>query len=292
MLSALAVAVQPTNTCLYVGSVSHRRLRPAAHQVRYDVCALLVNLDELPALRTRFPFFSINRWNVFSFFERDHGPRDGSSLKAWINGHLTANGIPPADGAIHLLCFPRVLGYVFNPLTVWFCHDADGTLQAILLEVSNVAGEWHSYLVSAAKGARSSVVRARFDKCFHVSAFIGPDARYECEINEPGESVDVRIREFEKADETLVARWSGQRRPLTAWRLLAVFGRYPFMTFRITAAIYWHAFRLVQKRVPRYARRDRMPAAGVTYVGVAEAVVTAAEDRGGLSAAAEAGTRP
>jgi uncharacterized protein len=285
----MAVAAQPANTCLYVGSVRHRRIRPATHQFRYDVCSLLVDLDELPAIRTRFRFFSVNRWNVFSFFERDHGPRDGSSLKAWINGHLAANGIAHADGAVRLLCFPRVLGYVFNPLSVWFCHDACGALQAILLEVSNVAGESHSYLVSAAGGARG-IVRARFDKRFHVSAFIGMDARYECEISEPGEGIDLRIREFEKSDETLIACWSGRRRPLTTWRLLAVFGRYPFMTFRITAAIYWQAMRLVLKRVPRHARRDRLPAAGVTYIGVADAVATTVEDRAGLSAAAEAGT--
>jgi DUF1365 family protein len=255
---------------LFVGSVSHRRLRPVPHNLRQGVCALLIDLDDLSTLGDGVPLFSVNRHNVFSFFEADHGPRDGSSLKVWIRDHLRANGIEFDDGCVRVLCFPRMLGYVFNPLAVWFCHDASGWLRAILMEVSNLAGESHSYLVTVPSVGVGEWVRARFEKRFYVSAFVGMDAYYDCSIKYPDDDMGVCIREFEQNEETLVATWTGRRRPLTTRGLLTVLTRYPLMTLRISAAIYWHGLCLLCKRVPRYAGHAGMPSTAVDYVGVAE----------------------
>ena len=176
-------------SCIYFGRVVHRRTRPVEHRFHYRVWSLFADLDELPALAVRLPMFSINRSNVFSFFERDHGPRDGSPLRPWIERHLRTAGVDASGGPVRILCFPRLFGYVFNPLSVWFCHDRSGRLVAVLLQVSNLSGNWHNYLFSADQpGGRPS---ACFEKRFSVSAFTSMNARYECSVEQPHERFEV-----------------------------------------------------------------------------------------------------
>jgi DUF1365 family protein len=261
---------RPHVSCLYFGRIVHRRRRPVEHGFAYDVCGLFVDLDELSELDRRLRLFSWNRPNVFAFDERDHGPRDGSSLKAWIERHLAANGIDLAGGAVRVLCFPRLFGYVFNPLSVWFCHRRDGTLAALLLEVRNMAHESHSYLLAAGPHDRGQWRAARFAKVFHVSDFAGMDAEYCCRILLPEDHMCVQIREFEDADETLVAVWRGHRAELTDAALLGTLGRFPLMTLKVWAAIYWEALQLIRKGVPRHLHGDA-PTRELTYAGSARA---------------------
>ena len=256
-------------SCLYFGRVSHQRVRPVAHRFQYDVCGLLADLDELGELDRRLALFSFNRWNVFSFFDRDHGPRDGSPLRPWIDRHLSAIGIDLAGGPVRVLCFPRLFGFVFNPLIVWFCYHRDGRLLAMLLEVSNMARESHGYLLSVPGGSSGGTLSASFSKQFHVSAFIGMDARYHCDVIEPGASIGALIREFEQGRETLIASWTGRRHPLTERNMVYALARYPLMTFKIVAAIYWQGWRLVRKGVPRHDR-SATPAVEVTHAGSAQ----------------------
>jgi len=249
--------------------VVHRRLRPVIHSFRYQVCGLLVDLDEVAELDHRLALFSFNRPNVFGFCERDHGPRDGSSLRTWIDQHLYRTGIDLSGGSVQVLCFPRVFGYVFNPLAIWFCYHGDGRLAALLLQVSNLAHQTHSYLLSVAPGGAGPWITASFAKEFYVSGFVGMDARYECRVLEPGDRMDVAIREFERCDPTLIATWSGRRIPLTDMSLLYALSRFPLMTFKISAAIYWQALRLIRKGAPRYPMTSA-PHLELTYAGAAE----------------------
>ncbi len=252
------------SSCLYFGRVAHERLRPVRHRFQYNVWCLLASLDELADLDERFTLFSFNRPNIFSFFERDHGPRDGSPLGPWIDRHLQAIGIDLAGGPVRLLCFPRLFGYVFNPLSVWFCYHSEGRLLAVLLQVSNMSGQWHNYLFAVAGAHGGGSPSAIFDKRFSVSAFTGMNAWYECSLVEPGERFDVLIREFEQNEETLVASWIGARSRLTTASLLYALVRYPLMTFKIWAAIYWQAVRLIRKGVPRQVQTPP-PDVEVTY---------------------------
>ena len=275
-----AVVIRSRHTgasCLYFGHVVHQRLRPVAHSFRYPVCGLLVDLDELAELDQRLAFFSFNRPNVFGFCDRDHGPRDGSPLRAWIDRHLAEVGIDVSEGAVRMLCFPRLFGYVFNPLTVWYCYHRSGRLAALVLEVSNMAHQSHSYLLSVDSGHGDGWISASFAKQFYVSGFIGMDARYEVRVLDPGDRMGVAVREFEHADETLIAAWDGRRVALTDASLLYTLARFPLMTFKISAAIYWQALRLISKKVPLYPQ-DTAPHLELTYAGAAHHDVRQAAD--------------
>lgn len=259
-------------SCLYFGRVSHARRHPASHAFRNGVCAWLIDLGETEALARRLKLFSVNRANVFSFYDRDHGPRDGSPLRPWVDGHLAAAGLDLEGGPVRILCFPRLFGYVFNPLSVWYCHRPDGRLAAALLEVSNIAGQSHNYLVPAAEySGPNDPVEAGFAKRFHVSAFITMNARYECRVARPGRRLAVNVRESAGDRRVLTATWIGRRRDLTSSNLARALARYPLMTFKISAAIYWHALQLVRKGVPRHPLPPIDTAAGVTYVPAADA---------------------
>ena len=139
-------------SAIYESVVRHRRFQPMGHELRYGVYSLLLDLDEIDDVTKEIPLFSRNRWNLVSFHDRDHGPRDGSSLRDWFEGHLATAGVDLEGGRIQILVFPRILGYTFNPITVWFGHDRDGDLRAVMYEVHNTFGHAHSHLAIVPKG--------------------------------------------------------------------------------------------------------------------------------------------
>ena len=169
-------------SALYIGTVAHKRLRPKAHKLRYRVFSLLLDLDELPGLKLRW--LGVNRPGLLSFREADHG--DGGPLRPWVAARLAEAGLV-AEGPVRLLCYPRMLGYVFNPLTVYFCHHGDGGLAAIIYEVHNTHGERHAYVLPGGDG----VVRHSCEKAFFVSPFMPMDCVYRFTISPPGETVSV-----------------------------------------------------------------------------------------------------
>lgn len=253
------------HSALYFGEVMHKRLRPFRHRFSYRVVSLFVDLGELPELHSRLRLFSVNRPNVFAFYERDHGPRDGTYLRTWIDARLDEHGIDLAGGAVRLLCFPRVWGYVFNPLTIWFCHHRDGGLRALLYEVRNTFGQAHSYLIPVTVGeADGTAIRQSCEKGFYVSPFLPMEARYRFKLSAPGARLAVAIRQSTAAGETLVATQAGRRRPLTDGNLLRALAAHPAMTLKVTAAIHWQALRLWRKGA-RFHRRPAPPARPVTY---------------------------
>lgn len=256
---------------LYTGKVMHERSFPRRHRLSYAVWYLLADLDELPELDRRVAGFAHNRPAPVGFFDADHGPRDGSPLRPWIEARLAEAGVALEGGAVRLLTFPRIFGYVFNPISVWFCHGPDDDLRAILYEVSNTFGEWHDYLVPVLPGdvmgnGRASSVRTIFDKQLYVSPFIDMAASYDFTTRVPDERVSVVVRETAAGGRVLVATLGAARRPLTAASLASVLARYPLVTLKVIGGIHWEALKLRLKGAP-YRRRGAPPASPMTIVG-------------------------
>ena len=253
-------------SCLYVGRVMHKRLIPFRHRLDYRVFSLYLDLDELPALSRRLRLFSHNRWNLFSFQDRDHAARDGTGLRPWIERQLAEAGIDLEGGPVRLLCFPRILGYVFNPLTIWFCHHRSGRLAAILYEVRNTFGEKHGYLLPVDPHREPGTpIRQSCDKGFYVSPFIGMVATYHFRLVEPDERLAVLIRQWTPEGELLVASQLGRRESLSDASLLRVFLSHPLMTLKVIAAIHWQALKL-WRRGARLVPRPAAPRQAVTIV--------------------------
>ena len=251
-------------SCLYFGRVTHKRLIPFRHRLDFRVFSLFIDLDELPSLSRRLRLFSHNRWNLFSFLDRDHAAGDGSALRPWIEGYLGEAGIDLEGGAIRLLCFPRLLGYVFNPLTIWFCYHRNGSLAALLYEVRNTFGEKHGYLLPVDTIRKpDEPIRQSCDKAFYVSPFIDMVGTYHFRIAEPDERLAVLIRQWTPEGELLVAAQNGRRRPLDDATLLRAFLAYPLMTLKVIAGIHWHALKLWRKGA-KLQPRPEAPARAVT----------------------------
>lgn len=232
---------------IYTGAVMHERLRPKRHSLRYSVFCLLIDLDEFCLLDGHSALFAINRPGIFSFREADHGDGQGG-LKAWAGRLLVSNGIGYDGGRIELLCYPRIFGYVFNPLSVYFCHDRAGMLIGVLYEVHNTHGERHTYVMRAEPG--EPVVRHCAAKTFFVSPFMPMDCLYRFRIAPPAGRVGISIREDDAGGLLLTAAFTGERREISSglwWRLLLA---YPLMTLKVVAGIHFEAFKLLVKGLP------------------------------------------
>ncbi|MAT66438.1 MAG: hypothetical protein CMN57_12440 [Gammaproteobacteria bacterium] len=236
--------------CIYAGEVMHRRRFPVAYRFRYRVFNLFVDIDRIDEAVAHCRLFSHNRFNLFDFHDRDHGLRDGSSLRAWAERLLRDAGLPDAGTRIHLLCFPRVLGYVFNPLSLWYVETAEGRPVAVLCEVHNTFDESHTYVLHAQGAALSWPVTGEHDKQFHVSPFIDMNARYHFRLSRPDARLQYVIREYQQDRLLLAAVQTGQRRPLNDRTWLALALRIPLMTFKVMAMIHWQALKLWFRQVP------------------------------------------
>lgn len=233
-------------SALYVGEVTHARLRPRRHRLRYRLFMLLLDLDEAPALAARMRWFSLGRFNLASFHARDHGDGSDTPLRAQVERRLDAAGLSIRGGPIRLLCLPRVLGYVFNPLSVYFCHRPDGRLHAILYEVTSTFGERHGYLIAAEPDAKG-VVRQSAAKRLHVSPFMAMDLRYDFRIEPPGETLAVQIGTLDTEGLLLTAGFAARRRPLDDRNLLGAWFAHPLVTLKVIAGIHWEAVKLLAK---------------------------------------------
>lgn len=250
-----------TAAALYFGDVMHARLKPMGHRFSYRVMSLLIDLDRLDEADTQSPLFGVNRAALYSFRESDHGDRDGSSLAAYARRCATERGIDLRGGRIELLCYPRLLGYTFNPLSTYFCSDADGRVALIIYEVRNTFGDIHSYVLPVEPGQHSEAgIRQQQDKLFYVSPFIEMPMRYHFRVTPPEEDVRLRILETDAEGPVLAATFFGRRRALTSAALLRSFFGLPLVTFKIMAAIHWEALRLWIKGA-RLVPRPANPAA-------------------------------
>ncbi len=245
-----------TRAEICLGKVMHRRLRPAEHQFSYGVFFVRIPLSTLATAQNRW--FSINRFNLLSLDTRDYGARDGGDLDQWARKLLTENGIDNADGEIVLQTFPRLLGYVFNPISIWYCYDKSAQLRAAICEVSNTFGERHNYLVSHADGRvidASDWIVAR--KVFHVSPFCEVRGQYRFRFEQTGVRAFAQIDHYDGAsddDKLIVTTIHGTPLALTSQAAWYAFWRYPLMTIGVVARIHYQAWKLWRKRVPFFAK--------------------------------------
>jgi DUF1365 family protein len=235
----------PMESALYQGWVVHRRSSPRVHRFRYRVFAALLDLDEGPKLGLKL--LGWNRAGLFSFRDRDHG--DGRDLRVWLDDLLAQQGIV-ADGRKSVLCYPRIFGFVFNPLSVWFCHAKDGALKAIVYEVHNTYDERHAYVLLV--GHDGALVQHGCEKAFYVSPFLSRDCRYHFRVTPPGAHVAIVIEEAEAGAPILMASFAGARTALSDGALLKMLVLYPLMTLKVVVAIHYEAVRLMLKGVKRH----------------------------------------
>ena len=247
--------------CLYEGEVMHARLSPFLHQFRYRVFTMLLDIDRLEETVSPLRWLRLDRFGLLSFYRKDHGARDGSDLRAWVDAELKQAGRPPA-ARVMLLSFPRILGYAFNPLSVYFCEDADGRLESVIYEVKNTFGDQHPYILATPED-RDGAHRHAEAKDFFVSPFIDIGQIYGFTIRKPGARLSLKIRQHDadgRAEQPLlIATQSGHRRPLDDPNLLRIWLRHPLMTVKVIAAIHWQALRLAIKGAPFRPYRGAYP---------------------------------
>jgi DUF1365 family protein len=254
-------------SALYTGRVMHQRLKPRPHRLSYRMFFLLLDLDEIDNLAARLWLFSRNRFNFLSFADRDHGDGSGGALKAYVERQLNMAGIEIDGGAVRILSMPRVLGYAFNPLSVYFCYRRRGGLAAILYEVNNTFGQRHTYLIPVEDGERKGFVDQHCAKRLYVSPFLGMGMQYRFRIGPPEEVVSVHITGSDSQGPLIVASFSGKRRPLSDATLAATFLAYPLVTLKVTIGIHWEALLLWAKGT-RLHERPHPPHEPVTHVAV------------------------
>lgn len=240
----------------------HHRLQPKRHRFVYRVFTALFDIDRLDELDQRLRLFSLERFNLFSFRLKDHGPRNGAPLRPWVEHELRQAGIAAHAARIRLLAMPRFLGYVFNPLSIYYCYDDDERLFAIVYEVKNTFGGQHAYALAVDDPSTDTGgIRQHCDKDFYVSPFIEAEATYRFRLNKPGERLAVMIREEIESGLLLIATMSGDRRPLTDLELFRQVWRHPFVTQKVIASIHIQALKLWLKGISLQPRKTNEPLA-------------------------------
>ncbi|WP_407190031.1 DUF1365 domain-containing protein [Bradyrhizobium centrosematis] len=231
----------------------HARWRPVQHRFTYRVMSLLIDLDKLNEADRQSHLFGINRAAPFSFYERDHGEGKRTGLSHYVRRLAAERGIDLSAGRVLLLCYPRVLGYVFNPLSIYFCYDASGNPALLIYEVRNTYGELHSYVLPVQEAAGRSIRQSQA-KQFYVSPFMAMDTHYRFSVSPPEQDVKVRILQSGAQGAMFAAAFCGRRRALTSHSLLVALVGLPLLTFKVIAAIHWEALRLWLKGVPYVPR--------------------------------------
>ena len=235
------------NSFIYTGNVVHKRFKPKIHFFKYKVFSLLIDLSEIHLLDKDLKIFSYNKFNIISFYDKDHGPRDGSSVKNWVIDNLKKNNIDTNDIQIKLLCYPRIFGYVFNPLSVFYVYDKNLNLISILYEVKNTFGEQHTYVFKT--DINNNLVQHMCKKKFHVSPFIEMDCVYFFRLLKPGNKLSVIIDQNDKEGKILYASQDGVKSEITNANLTKSYLKHPLMTFKIILAIHFEAFKLWSKGI-------------------------------------------
>ena len=231
---------------IYNGKVIHTRFKPKRHHFKYSIFSLLIDLDEINELDKNLKLFSYNKFNLNSFFDKDHGNRDGNEIKEWVKKNLIKKNIKFKKIRVEILCYPRILGYVFNPLSVLYIYNEYNELISIFYEVKNTFGEQHTYIFET---RNESLIKNKCNKKFYVSPFIEMDCEYNFSVSKPGNTISVIINQNDKEGRLLYASQDGNAQDLTNKNLIFNYLKHPLMTFKVIVAIHYEAFKLWLKKV-------------------------------------------
>ena len=248
------------NSCIYNGIITHHRFKPVKHSLKYKTFSLLLDLDEVESLTKKISIFSLNKFNIFSFYNKDHGARDGSSLKQWVLENIKKFNINSNITQIKLLCYPRIFGYVFNPLSIFYCYEGN-RLKVIFYEVKNTFNEQHTYIF---KIKNNENIEQKCKKKFYVSPFMDMETYYNFKLINPNEKLSVFIKQTDKKDIILTATQTGDKKEFTFKQLIFNFIKYPFMTLKIITSIHNEAL-LLWKKGAIYRKRDKKIINNLTY---------------------------
>ena len=239
------------NSCIYNGVVTHTRFKPVKHHLRYKTFSLFLDLDEIEKLDKLNSIFSYNKFNIFSFYDKDHGDRDGGNLKDWVISNLKKFQIKENITNIKVLCYPRILGYVFNPLSIFYCYEKN-KLVAIFYEVKNTFNEQHTYIFKI-KNNEEIIQKCR--KKFYVSPFMDMKTFYNFKLLNPNDKLSVFIKQTDADGTILTATQTGDKKEFSFKQLAINFIKYPLMTIKIISSIHYEAL-LLWKKGAIYRKRD------------------------------------
>ena len=239
------------NSCIYNGEVTHTRFKPVRHFLKYKTFSLLIDLDEINLLDKSIGIFSHNKFNIFSFYDKDHGDRDGGNLKDWVISNLKKFQINENITNIKILCYPRILGYVFNPLSIFYCYEKD-KLVAIFYEVKNTFNEQHTYIF---KIKNNEEIIQKCKKKFYVSPFMDMETYYNFKLLNPNDKLSVFIKQTDANGTILTATQTGDKKEFSFKQLAINFLKYPLMTIKIIGSIHYEAL-LLWKKGAIYRKRD------------------------------------
>ena len=239
------------NSCIYNGEVTHTRFKPVRHFLKYKTFSLLIDLDEINLLDKSIGIFSHNKFNIFSFYDKDHGDRDGGNLKDWVISNLKKFGVKENITNIKVLCYPRILGYVFNPLSIFYCYEKD-KLVAIFYEVKNTFNEQHTYIFKI-KNNEEIIQKCR--KKFYVSPFMDMETFYNFKLINPNNKLSVFIKQTDADGTILTATQTGDKKEFSYKQLAINFLKYPLMTIKIISSIHYEAL-LLWKKGAIYRKRE------------------------------------
>jgi uncharacterized protein len=237
---------------LYISKVYHKRHQPFEHDFTYNVFTLFCRLSDLKALSRNLKFFSYNRWNILSFYERDHGARDGTQLSQTVFEECKSRGFEIDQNNIWFLGFPRLWGYVFNPISILFCFDLKNNLNVIIYQVKNTFGHQLSYIcpVTPDQKREDGFYAQECMKEFYVSPFIDMACDYKFHVRVPSQTLDFAIHQFQENGKILTATWNGNYCSLNDVNILKAVLTHPLMTLKVMIAIHWEALKLWIKGAP------------------------------------------